>query len=83
MKIFYKYSLNFVLFTALSACGGGGGGGGSDYTTPPSNSAPMINNSTTSYSTQENQTSGFMVNASDADGNPLSYSLSGPDASCV
>ena len=60
MKIFYKYSFNFVLIIALSACGGGGGGGGgSDYTTPPSNSAPMINNSTKCYSTQENQTSGF------------------------
>ena len=84
MENFYKYSLHFVLIIALSACGGGGGGGGgSDYTTPPSNSAPMINNSTTSYSTQENQTSGFMVNASDADGNPLTYSLSGPDASSM
>ncbi len=82
MKNFYKYSLNFALIIALSACGGGGGGGGgSDYTTPPSNSAPTIDNTTTNYSTQENQTSGFMVNASDADGNPLSYSLSGPDAS--
>ena len=81
MKILNKYSLNFALIIALSACGGGGGGGGSDYTTPPSNSAPTIDNASTDYSTQENQTSGFMVNASDADGNPLSYSLSGPDAS--
>ena len=82
MKILNKYSLNFALIIALSACGGGGGGGGgSDYTTPPSNSAPTIDNTSTDYSTQENQTSGFMVNATDADGNPLSYSLSGPDAS--
>ena len=77
-----KSFLSLTLTLFLAACGGGGGGGGgSDYSPPPSNAAPTINNSSTDYTTQENQTSGFMVNASDADGNPLSYSLSGTDSS--
>ena len=82
MKNILKNTLVTLSLLIVAACGGGGGGGGDgDYTTPPSNSSPSINNTTTNYSTQENQTSGFMVNASDADGNPLTYSLSGSDAS--
>ena len=82
MTNIYKNILVTITLLVVSACGGGGGGGGNDgYTPAPSNAAPSINNSTTNYSVQENQTSGFSVNASDADGNPLTYSLSGSDAS--
>jgi len=78
----------FVFFTALilTACGGGGGGGGgaSDgggYGTTPTNTAPSINNTSNDYSTLEGTTSGFMVDASDAEGNSLTYSVSGNDGS--
>ena len=78
----------FVFLTALilTACGGGGGGGGgaSDgggYGTTPTNTAPSINNTSNDYSTLEGTTSGFMVDASDAEGNSLTYSVSGNDGS--
>ena len=78
----------FVFSTALilTACGGGGGGGGgaSDgggYGTTPTNTAPSINNTSNDYSTLEGTTSGFMVDASDAEGNSLTYSVSGNDGS--
>ena len=70
----------FVFSTALilTACGGGGGGGGgaSDgggYGTTPTNTAPSINNTSNDYSTLEGTTSGFMVDASDAEGNSLTF----------
>ncbi|MDC0185389.1 cadherin repeat domain-containing protein [Gammaproteobacteria bacterium] len=74
-----KISTIMVLF--ITACGGGGGGSsnGGDYN---SNNSPIIDGSTTSYSVLENQTSAFTVQASDADGDTLSYSISsGDDAS--
>ena len=66
----------------LSACGGGGGGGssyggGDDGYNP--NNPPVIDGSTTSYSVIENQTSAFTVSATDADGDSLTYSVSGGD----
>ena len=64
----------------LTACGGGGGGGyssgGGDGGYNPNN-PPVIDGSTTSYSVRENQTSAFTVSASDADGDSLTYSISG------
>ena len=64
----------------LTACGGGGGGGsssgGGDGGYNPNN-PPVIDGSTTSYSVIENQTSAFTVSASDADGDSLTYSISG------
>ena len=74
-----KISTIMVLF--ITACGGGGGdsSNGGDYN---SNNSPIIDGSTTSYSVLENQTSAFTVQASDADGDTLSYSISsGDDAS--
>jgi len=71
----------------ISACGGGGGGGGSDsdsgmgYGSGSSNTAPVITNSTFNISVVENQTSAFTVSATDANGDSLTYSLSGTDAS--
>ena len=84
----YKTILPFISVFILAACGGGGGGGGDGggtsnggYGTAPINTAPTINNSSNDYSTVEGETSGFMVNASDAEGNSLTYSVSGNDGS--
>ncbi|MDA9614798.1 cadherin-like domain-containing protein [Pseudomonadota bacterium] len=88
MYLKLKSTLPFVSVFILAACGGGGGGGGGadtpnsgGYGTTPSNTAPLITNSTNDYSTLEGETSGFMVNASDAEGNSLTYSLGGDDGS--
>ena len=88
MYLKFKSILPFVSVFILAACGGGGGGGGGadtpnsgGYGTTPSNTAPLITNSTNDYSTLEGETSGFMVNASDAEGNSLTYSLGGDDGS--
>ena len=75
--------LNILLpLLILTACGGGGGGGsgyggGDDGYNP--NNPPVIDGSTTSYSVIENQTSAFTVSATDADGDSLTYSVSGGD----
>ena len=70
----------------MHACGGGGGGGsdapGSGYTTP-TNNPPSITNTNMNISVQENQTSAFTVNATDPNGDTLTYSLSGDDASLL
>ena len=87
MGNFHKQKLTLLGTIFLAACGGGGGGGGGGtsngggYGTTPSNTAPTIDNSTNDYSTIEGTTNGFMVNASDADGNSLTYSISGNDGS--
>jgi hypothetical protein len=75
--------------TLLISCGGGGGGGSSDALNPgggygeTSNTAPNISNTSTNISVQENQTSAFTVNATDMEGNTLSFSLGGNDASLL
>lgn len=65
----------------LSACGGGGGSAGA---TAPSygsgNTRPSLDLSST-IQVDENQTRVVTVSASDADGDQLSFSLSGEDAS--
>ena len=88
MYLKYKLILPFISIFILAACGGGGGGGGDGggtsnggYGTAPINTAPTINNSSNDYSSVEGETSGFMVNASDAEGNSLTYSVSGNDGS--
>ncbi|MEC8348869.1 MAG: cadherin domain-containing protein, partial [Pseudomonadota bacterium] len=66
---------------ALSACGGGGGS--SSASTPSygsGNSSPSIDLAA-SIEVDENQTDVVTVGASDADGDQLSFSLSGDDAS--
>ena len=74
-----KISLISVLF--ITACGGGGGGGGgsSDGGGYNPNNPPIIDGSTTSFSVLENQTAAFTVQASDADGDTLTYTVSGGD----
>jgi plastocyanin len=86
MYLKHKSILPFISLFILAACGGGGGGGGSEnsnsgYGVTPTNTAPTINNSTNDYTTVEGETSGFTVDASDAEGNSLAYSLSGDDGS--
>jgi hypothetical protein len=90
MYLKQKSILPFISVFILAACGGGGGGGGDGggtsnggYGTAPINTAPTINNSSNDYSTVEGETSGFMVNASDAEGNSLTYSISGDDSSLM
>ena len=81
-----NYTLVFISLITLAACGGGGGGGsdapGSGYTTP-TNSPPSITNTNMNISVVENQTSAFTVNATDPNGDTLTYSLSGDDASLL
>ena len=79
-----NYTLVFISLFMIAACGGGGGGGsdapGSGYTAP-TNNPPSITNTNMNISVVENQTSAFTVNATDPNGDTLSYSLSGDDAS--
>ena len=80
------YTLAFISLIIITACGGGGGGGsdgsGSGYTTP-TNNPPSITNTNMNISVVENQTSAFTVNATDPNGDTLTYSLSGDDASLL
>ena len=90
-----KKSRQHILITSLFilfSCGGGGGGssdttntGGGDGNGYGNtvNTAPSITNTNTNISVQENQTSAFTVNASDAQGDPITYSLSGNDSSLL
>ena len=80
-----NYTLVFISLITLAACGGGGGGSdapGSGYTTP-TNNPPAITNTNMNISVVENQTSAFTVNATDPNGDTLTYSLSGDDASLL
>ena len=81
-----NYTLVFISLVMIAACGGGGGGGsdasGYGYTTP-TNNPPSITNTNTNISVVENQTSAFTVNATDPNGDALSYTLSGDDASLL
>ena len=75
--LFLYFSLGFLV-----SCGGGGGGG-SQAPAPDSsaNTAPTISTLVTSYSVTENTTSVTTISASDAQGDSLSFSLTGNDAS--
>ena len=84
-----KFFLPFSSILILVSCGGGGGGGmgGSDDSSggygSSTNTAPVISNTDMNISVQENQTAAFTVNATDANGDTLTYSLSGDDASLL
>ena len=86
MNTLNRVTIFFGLFI-ISACGGGGGGGGSDsdsgmgYGSGSSNTAPIITNSSFNISVVENQTSAFTITATDANGDSLTYSIGGTDAS--
>ena len=70
----------------ITACGGGGGGGGgsdSGYggVSNNTNTPPNITNTAFNINVVESSsTTAFTVTASDADGNTLTYSLSGTDS---
>jgi hypothetical protein len=81
---------SLFLSTILVSCGGGGGGGGGESNGysgggygETTNAAPTIDNTDMNISVQENQTSAFTVNASDSNGDTLTYSLSGDDSSLL
>ena len=83
MNVSNKFVLSISLL-AIAACGGGGGGGGSSagdaYSTgSSSNSPPTINNTVLNISVMENQTSAFQIEASDADGDTITYNVGGED----
>ena len=75
-----------IVFSSIfiASCGGGGGGGGSTPTppTPPANNAPTFVNVGT-IGVAENTTAIGTVTATDADGDTLTYSVTGDDASSV
>ena len=81
--MFSRFIPTFI-FLALVGCGGGGGGTPSEpnLSLPPANNPPVVSSSTT-FDVEENQTSIGSVVASDADGDTVSYSVSGDDASSV
>ena len=79
-----KYTLLLITIFFISSCGGGGGEGSSSNTNPgygTGNYSPEITNNTANISVEENQTSAFTVTASDADGDSLTFSISGTDSS--
>lgn len=79
-----NYTILLITFFAITSCGGGGGGGSSYNTNPgygTGNYSPEITNANANISAQENQTSAFTVTASDADGDSLTFSISGTDSS--
>lgn len=69
-KITLMRSLLALSIASLSACGGGGGGGGGGT---PSNNAPNITGD--SLNTREDSTLNHTVNASDADGDNLTFAI--------
>ena len=80
-----NYTILLISFFAITSCGGGGGGGSSYNSSNPGygtgNYSPEITNASANISVQENQTSAFTVTASDADGDALTFSISGTDSS--
>ena len=76
-----NYLLGFTILF-LTACGGSGSGPSGSSSTGPSNAAPVISSGNT-YSVAENTTAIGSVAASDADGDTLSYFLSGDDLSLI
>ena len=79
-----KYTFLLITIFFISSCGGGGGEGSSSNTNPgygTGNYSPEITNNTANISVEENQTSAFTVTASDADGDSLTFSISGNDSS--
>ncbi len=57
----------------LTSCGGGGGGGG----TPPAANAPPVFTSLQTASVAENTTTAYQAAASDANGDPLTFTIDG------
>jgi plastocyanin len=75
-----KFLIYLIPISLIFGCGGGGGGG-SSTPEPTANTAPTISTSVTSYGVIENSTAVTTISATDAQGDSLSYSLTGSDAS--
>ena len=78
----YKSLVYLIALSLIISCGGGGGGGSSGPE-PTANTAPTISTSVTSYGVIENSTAVTTISATDAQGDSLSYSLTGSDASSL
>lgn len=77
-----RFLSTLIIFTIVG-CGGGGGGTSIPETpAPPSNNPPVFSSSS-SFDVEENQTAIGSLAATDADGDTVSYSVSGDDASSV
>lgn len=78
-----KTPIYVAVFAFLAGCGGGGGGNSSSPTpvvAPPQNTAPTLS-AIGSQSIVEKETQVLTVSATDADGDSLTFSLGGADAS--
>ena len=86
-KAHLKPALIILASVTLSACGGGGGGGGSSSSSSnnnnndtASNNAPTFSSNSASISVSENSTGViYTASATDADGDNITYSISGGD----
>ena len=83
-----RSSLLITSIFIISSCGGGGGGGGGSTPTPPTPPTPPANNAPTfanvgTIAVAENTTAIGTVTATDADGDTLTYSLTGDDTSLI
>ena len=72
--------LVWIIF--VTGCGGGGSGPTPEPPATSSNNKPVFSSSST-FSVRENETSIGTVTATDADGDTVSYSISGTDASSI
>ena len=70
MKKAYLFLFTFL----ISSCGGGGSGGSEEI---PQNSPPTITNSVNTINVLENQTLAFTLQASDPDGDNISFEITG------
>ena len=64
----------FLFLVFISSCGGGGGGGSEAV---PQNNPPTITNSTFTFSVLENQNLAFVLQASDPDGDSITFQITG------
>ncbi len=67
-----------IIALLLGSCGGGGGmGGGGAPPPPPANRAPAITSPATANAAENSSGTVYTATATDPDGNPLTFSLSG------
>jgi hypothetical protein len=67
-----------VVALLLGACGGGGGmGGGGTPPPPPANRPPAFTSAATANVAENSSGTIYIATATDLDGNPLTFSLSG------
>jgi glucose/arabinose dehydrogenase len=67
-----------VIALLLASCGGGGGGGGGGTPPPPpANQPPSITSAATANAAENSAGTIYTATATDPDGNPLTFSLSG------